>query len=83
MIYVRILIYSPLIEFIIGVILIFAYKAIVGQMNSLSLLAMIILALALSPRFELIETKLGQKLQIAGFPVVLMRSIKNFLNKKK
>ncbi len=82
MIYVKSFILRLLIVFIVAVILIFLFKVILGQLNSLMMVAIVLVALALSPRFEVIETKEGQKLQMTGFPVTLMRSIKNFLNKK-
>ena len=82
MIYLKSFIYRLLIVLIIGIILFLALKAILGQLSSLMMLAIVVVALALSPRFEVIETKSGQKLKMSGFPVVLMRSVRNLLNKK-
>jgi len=83
MIYFKSFIYRLLIVFIVGAILIFVFRAILGQLNSLSMLAIVLVALALSPRFEVVDTKSGQKLQMSGFPVTLIRSIKKLLNKKE
>jgi len=82
MIYVKSFIYRLLIVFIVAAILIIILKVLLGQFNSLIMLAVVVVSLALSPRFEVIDTKAGQKLKMTGFPVVLMNSIKNLLNKK-
>ncbi len=83
MIYFKSFIFRLLIVLIQGTVLFLSYWAIAGQVSQMGVIVIVITALVLSPRFEVIDKQSGQELQMKGFPVIFMNWLKSLSGKKK
>ena len=83
MIYFKSFIFRLLIVLILGTVLFLSYWAIAGQVSQMGVIVIVITALVLSPRFEVIDKQSGQELQMKGFPVIFMKWMKGLSSKNK
>lgn len=71
-----------LVVIVTGAIIFIAYWKIAGQVSNISALVITMIALILSPRFDVIETQSGKTLQMKGFPVKVINAWKAWTKNK-